>query len=220
MGAIHKDTNLSIVRVPKIKVGNATTDLNDTVFQCTALVAIKDLHTAGINTRRILTLIPRLATIGRMVVTDRLHQIKVLIDLSLVDLRNRNDGSDSAFLWVIDLRNADAIAVVALGFQNEKSLLKNTGRNAKLPLNAGAYINGSFFRKLFLQDLCGGLRLILICCRVLIQQCANRRVIRIAEDRGNLIQRLTVFTQRTGAVCLKSTAFMLCNTNLHSQVSR
>ena len=182
MSTIHKDTNLSIVRVSQIKVSNAATDLNDTVFQCATLIAIKDLHTAGINARRILTLVPRLATISRMVVANRLHQIKVLINLSLVNLRNGNNGGDRAFLRVVYLGNADAIAVITLGFQNEKSLLKNTGRNAKLPLNAGAYINGSFFRKLFLQNLCRGLRLILIGCRILIQQCANRRIIRITED--------------------------------------
>ena len=113
---------------------------------------------------------------------NRLHQIKVLINLSLVNLRNGNNGGDRAFLRVVYLGNADAIAVITLGFQNEKSLLKNTGRNAKLPLNAGAYINGSFYRKLFLQNLCRGLRLILIGCRILIKQCANRRVIRITED--------------------------------------
>ncbi len=145
MSTIHKDTNLSIVRVSKVKIGNATTDLNDTVFQCATLIAIKDLHTAGINARWILTLVPRLATISRMVVTNGLYQIKVLINLSLVNLRNGNNWGDRAFLRVVYLGNADAIAVIALGFQNEKSLLKNTGRNAKLPLNAGAYINGSLF---------------------------------------------------------------------------
>ena len=30
----------------------------------------------------------------------------------------------------------------------------------------------------------------------------------------------SVFPQRTGTVCLKSTAFMLCDANLHPQVSR
>ena len=80
------------------------------------------------------------------------------------------------------LGNADAIAVITLGFQNEKSLLKNTGRNAKLPLNAGAYINGSFFPQALSSESLPCLRLILIGCRILIQQCANRRVIRITED--------------------------------------
>ena len=150
VSTIDKDANLSIVRIPKVKVGNATTDLNDTVFQCAAFIAIEDLHTAGVNTRRILTLVPGLAAIGRMIVTNGLHQIKVLINLSLVDLRNGNDGCDGALLRVVDLRNANTISVVTLSFQNEKSLLKDTGRNAKLSLNTGANINGSFFRKFFL----------------------------------------------------------------------
>ena len=72
MSPIHKNTNLSIVGIPQVKIGYATAKFNDTILRSATFVSVADLHPARVNAGRILPLIPGRAPIGRVIVADRL----------------------------------------------------------------------------------------------------------------------------------------------------
>ena len=153
-----------------------------------------------------------------MILTDGLHQIKVLINLSLVDFRDRNNRSNGSFLRVINLRHTDAISVIALGLQNEERFLKNAGRNAERTLNACSYIQSSFLGEFFFQNLSRDTSLVFILSSALIQKSPNGGVVLETHDGRDLIQRFTIIPQRPGPIGLKRPALMLGDPNLHTQI--
>ena len=82
MSSINHDTNLSIMRLPKIQVFYARTNLNDTIFRGAALITIFDLDSIRCNACRILTLEVIESTVFRMVVFYLLNIITIFIDIA------------------------------------------------------------------------------------------------------------------------------------------
>ena len=40
MGPVHKDADLSVVRLTEVKVGHAASEFDDTIFQCATLITV------------------------------------------------------------------------------------------------------------------------------------------------------------------------------------
>ena len=116
---VHKNANLSIVRIPQVKVGHDTTKFDDAILGGTTFIAVTNLHPTGINAGRVFPLIPRRTSVSRMIVAYRLDDVQVLVSITLLNVRNGDNRRDSPFLRVVYLRDADTIAVIALGLQNE-----------------------------------------------------------------------------------------------------
>ena len=119
MSPVHKDANLSIVRIPQVEVCHTTAKVNNAILGGATFVAIANLHPTGINAGRIFPLIPRRTSVSRMIVAYRLDDVQVLVSITLLNVRNGDNRRDSPFLRVVYLRDADTIAVIALGLQNE-----------------------------------------------------------------------------------------------------
>ena len=218
MGSIDHDPDLSIVGSAQIQVRNASSELNDTIFSQAAFLGIADFYPVRADAGRIFPLVPGFAAVGAVIFTDRFDQGKVLINLTLVDVRYGYNWCDGTVLRIVDLRNTDTKAVVTLSLQNEKRLLKNTTGNTKLTLGSGADIKGAFFRKLLLQPFRSLPCFIFVGCGVLIEKGPNRGIVVVAHDFCDLIKGLTLFSQRLRPVGQNHTPLMLRHPNLHPQI--
>ena len=149
MSSINHDTNLSIMRLPKIQVFYARTNLNNTIFRCATLIAIFDLDSIRCNACRILTLKVIKTTIFRMVVFYLLNIITILIDITERSSRLTKNLHDCLFTRICYLRNAYAMNFIAFEFQHCKCLIQFTSGNTEFSLNASTDIQIWFGLKFF-----------------------------------------------------------------------
>ena len=149
MGSINHDTNLSIMRLPKIQVFYARTNLNDTIFRCAALISIFDLDSIRCNACRILTLKVIESAIFRMVVFYLLNIITILIDITERSSRLTKNLHDCLFTRVCYLRNAYAMNFISFKLQHRKCLIQLASRNTEFSFNTSTNIQIGFGLKFF-----------------------------------------------------------------------
>ena len=174
MGSINHDTNLSIMRLPKIQVFYARTNLNDTIFRCAALIAIFDLDSIGCNACRILTLKVIKTTIFRMVVFYLLNIITILIDITKCSSGLAENLHDCLFTRVCYLRNAYAMNFISFKLQHRKCLIQLASRNTEFSFNTSTDIQIGFGLEFFFQNFSRADGLIGTSTDFLIQQSTNR----------------------------------------------
>ena len=149
MSSINHDTNLSIMRLPKIQVFYARTNLNDTIFRCATLIAIFDLDSIRCNACRILTLKVIKTTVFRMVVFYLLNIIAIFIDIAKCSSGLAENLHDCLFTRICYLRNAYAMNFIAFKLQHSERLIQLACGNTEFSLNASTDIQIRFGLKFF-----------------------------------------------------------------------
>ena len=149
MSSINHDTNLSIMRLPKIQVFHTRTNLNDTIFRGATLITIFDLDSIRCNACRIFTLKVIKTTIFRMVVLYLLNIITILIDITKRGSGFTKNLHDCLFTRVCYLRNAYTVNFIAFKLQHSKCLIQLASRNTEFSLNASTDIQIRFGLKFF-----------------------------------------------------------------------
>ena len=173
VGSINHDTNLSIMRLPKIQVFYARTNLNDTIFRCATLIAIFDLDSIGCDACRILTLKVIKTTIFRMVVFYLLNIITILIDITKRGSGLTKNLHDRLFTRVCYLRNAYTVNFIAFKLQHRKRLIQLASRNTEFSFYASTNIQIRFGLEFFFQNFSRADGLICPSTDFLIQQSTN-----------------------------------------------
>ena len=149
VGSVNHNTNLSIMRLPKIQVFYARTNLNDTIFRGATLITIFDLDSIRCNACRILTLEVIKTTIFRMVVFYLLNIITILIDITERSSRLTKNLHDCLFTRVCYLRNAYAMNFISFEFQHSKCLIQFTSGNTEFSFDTSTNIQIWFGLKFF-----------------------------------------------------------------------
>lgn len=70
MITIHKDSDLRIMALTKVKIGYTTANFHDTVLIQTALIAVSNCNAAGVQTCRTLKLRKGITAIITMIITQ------------------------------------------------------------------------------------------------------------------------------------------------------
>ena len=118
--AIHQNPHLRVVGVAQVQIGYTPANLDDTVLADAALIAVADVHPAGVDAGRVLTLPVSEASVVGVVIHDGLNLAHLLVNILLRDLGAGEDNGVGLLAWIGHLGNAAAINVVTLVFKDHQ----------------------------------------------------------------------------------------------------
>ena len=147
------------MRITEIKISNASSDLNNTIFvrssvSLRSLIAVFNLNAARINRLWIFSLVPTFSTIDRMELSNVFDLGVVLIKFPSRDGWVVNNLNRSPFALILNLRNTNSLNNIAFRLKKLKCLIKLSLSNTKFSLDSGSYIKATLFLKLFFKPFC------------------------------------------------------------------
>ena len=144
-----------------------------------------------------------------MIIANRLNITHIIIEIFIPSSRFTKNLCGSLLTLICNLRNADAINVITLKFQNIKSFFQFVFAYAKFFLNTSANVDHAFLVKFRFQDIGGVKGLILLFSSIRIKKRSYGRFIK-THLTSNLACVESIFSKRFRSIDLKLSSKMLC----------
>ena len=212
------------MRIAKIEIFYTSTNLYYTILILTAFIAISNSNSIRTNTRRVLNFVKCFTAICRIIISNRLDEIGLIVNITLklflILITFCDEFHISLFTTISYLWHTNTKVFISFCLQYKKGLFQSILRDAQFFFDTCTDIEYSFFFKFLFKSFGSSSSSILTSRSAFIEKRTNRRIICIAHLFRYLIKTKPIFSKRSGSISFESPSFVICNSYLHTIISR